>query len=93
MTYRELRYNKAKREEFRKMLPFNFASQLHAKYVIEAKESGRLTPKYSYSTIRKVASGERHNEEVLRDLIVMAKELELFNKITHKFKKNGKISL
>lgn len=88
-TYKDLKLFKKKREEFKKLLPFNFASLLYAKYKTEALTSGKSKPKYSYSTIRKVASGERHNEKVLRDLTLIAKEFQNYLKTKKKFKKNG----
>jgi hypothetical protein len=68
-TYKDLKNNPEKMKEFRKKLPWNFASYLYKKYELVAKEQGLDKPKYSLSTIRKVAKGERNNEAVLKDLI------------------------
>ena len=68
-TYKDLKNNPEKMKEFRKKLPWNFASYLYEKYELVAKEQGLDKPKYSLSTIRKVAKGERNNEAVLKDLI------------------------
>jgi len=80
-TYRELKNNPEKLKEFRQKLPWNFASFLYKNYQQKAEKEKQSKPKYSISTIRKVASGEGHNELVLRDLIEIVNAWEQIRNI------------
>lgn len=87
-TYRELKNNPEKLKEFRQKLPWNFASFLFMNYQQTAEKNKKNKPKYSISTIRKVANGERHNEFVLRDLIEMVNAWEKIRNILSNLNKN-----
>ena len=78
-SYQELKNNSEKVKEFKRKLPWNFASFLYKQYLYIASKNKQPKPKYSISTIRKVANGERHNEEVMRDLIEIANQYERIN--------------
>lgn len=90
ISYRELKFNFEKRKQFRRLLPYNYASLLFGEYKNEAIKQNKGKPKYSYSLIRKVASGERHNEQILKDLIAISKDFQRFLNTNKKFRKNGK---
>lgn len=90
ISYRELKFNIEKRKQFRRLLPYNYASLLFGEYKNEAIKQNKGKPKYSYSLIRKVASGERHNEQILKDLIAISKDFQRFLNTNKKYRKNGK---
>ncbi len=92
-TYKELKFDKKKREAFRAMLPYNYASLLYRMYHIEAIKTGKEKAEFSYSLIRKVAAGKRQNEKILQDLIKIAKQFQEFQNQKNKFKKDGTVSL
>lgn len=90
ISYRELKFNVEKRKQFRMLLPYNYVSLLYGKYKDEAISQNKEKTKYSYSLIRKVASGERHNEEVLRDLINISNDFQKFLKAKKKIQEKWK---
>jgi undecaprenyl pyrophosphate synthase len=69
-------------KNLRKLLPNNYADILYKKYRKENR-------KYSKSTIYKVLHGERINQRIMGDLIVLAEKQQQFLKRLAKFEKRN----